>query len=196
MERIISSRNSKILAAPQVEKRKCNCPQTTPCPLDGKCLTENLIYQATVTQDDQTTNCYIGLASTSFKARYYTHKNSFKDEEVNQTSLSKFVRKLTEKNINHTISWKMVDRAQPFSPVTGNCALCNREKFYIMFRPNLADLNSRSEIYANCRHKASALLIKRDRRKRNIAPGWTKTKTIWTNNSTFYEFVSDSHYYI
>ena len=52
MEKIISSRNSKILALPQAEKRKCNCPQNTPCPLDGKFLTENLIYQATVTKDD------------------------------------------------------------------------------------------------------------------------------------------------
>ena len=165
MATIISSKNGKILAVPQTEKRECNCTKNNPCPLDGKCLTENLIYQATVTQADQTTNCYIGLTSTTFKARLGTHKNSFKDEDVNQTSLSKFVRKLKQKNIIHTIGWKMVDRARPFSPVTGKCGLCNREKFFIMFRPTLADLNSRSEIYSNCRHKATALLIKRERKR-------------------------------
>ena len=170
MATIISSRNENFLSVPPTEKRTCNCPKNNPCPLDGKCLSENLIYQATVTQADQTTNCYIGLTSTTFKARLGTHKNSFKDEDANQTSLSKFVRKLKQKNVTHKIGWKMVDRARPFSPVTGKCGLCNREMFFIMFRPTLPDLNSRSEIYANCRHKAAALLIKRER-KRKKAPG-------------------------
>ena len=168
MEAIISARNSKILAAPLLEKRTCSCPRNTPCPLDGKCLLENIIYVATVTQDDQTKNHYTGLCSTTFKARLGIHKQSIKNEAINQTSLSKFIWKLKQKNIQYTLSWKLIDRAKPFSPITGSCALCLREKFYIMFSPASADLNSRSEIYCNCRHKQTVLLIKRERKK---APG-------------------------
>ena len=100
-----------MLAVPQTEKRTCNCTKNNPCPLDGKCLSENPTNQATVNQADLTTNCYIGLTSTTLKARLVTHKNSFKDENANQTSLSKFVNKLKQKNVINTIGWKMVGRA-------------------------------------------------------------------------------------
>ena len=170
MERIIASRNSKLLAAPPSAERTCNCPRNTPCPLDGKCLLENVVYEAKVTQDDQTQNFYTGLCSTTFKTRFGIHKNSFKNEEDNQTSLSKFIWSLKNKNLSYKLSWKLMDQATPFSPVSGNCALCTREKFYILFKPTSADLNSRNEIYNNCRHKIAVLLIKRER-KRKKAPG-------------------------
>ena len=113
MERIISSRNSKILAVPLLEPRTCSCPRNTPCPLDGKCLLENVIYEATVTQDDQTKNCYTGLCSTTFKARLGIHKQSFKNETFDQ-SLSKFIFGLKRKNVEYTLSWKLIDIANPF----------------------------------------------------------------------------------
>ena len=163
MEKIISSRNSKILTVPPPDERTCNCPRNTVCPLDGKCLLKNVIY------DDQTKNCYTGLCSTTFKARFGIHKNSFKNEEDNQTSLSKFIWSLKRKNVGYKLSWKMIDKANPFSPVSENCALCTREKFYILFKPTSADLNSRNELYSNCRHNIAVLLVKRERKKK--APG-------------------------
>ena len=168
MEKIISSRNAKLLTTPPPEERTCCCPRNTPCPLDGKCLLKNVVYEATVTQNDQTENLYTGLCSTTFKARLGVHKHSFKNENDNQTSLSKFVWTLKQKNIGYNIGWRLLDRAEPFSPISGKCALCIHEKFYIMFQPTSADLNSRSEIFSNCRHKISKLLIKRERKK---APG-------------------------
>ena len=139
--------------------------KNTPCPLDEKCLSENVVYEATVTQDDQTKNCYTGLCSTTFKKRLGIHKHSFVSKD-NQTSLSKFIWKLKSKNVGYDITWKLLDQAEPFSPISGKCALCIKEKFYIMFRPTSADLNSRSEIFSNCRHKSLKLLIKRERKKR------------------------------
>jgi hypothetical protein len=168
MEKIISSRNAKLLTTPPPEERTCCCPRNTPCPLDGKCLLKNVVYEATVTQNDQTANLYTGLCSTTFKARLGVHKHSFKNENDNQTSLSKFVWTLKQKNIGYNIGWRLLDRAEPFSPISGKCALRIRENFYIMFQPTSADLNSRSEIFSNCRHKISKLLIKRERKN---APG-------------------------
>lgn len=166
MEAIISGRNAKILASPEIEERVCSCPRNAVCPLDGKCLTKNLIYCATVTEEDQSTRTYTGLTSTTFKARLGVHHQSFRDKEVNQTSLSKHIWDLKSKNIKHTVSWALVDRAKPYSPITGLCNLCIKEKYYIMFRPTQANLNSRSEIYSNCRHKKSVLLIGKEKKKK------------------------------
>ena len=46
-------------------------------------MTKDLIDQATVKQTDGATNTYIGLTSTTFKARLGVHTNSFKDPEAN-----------------------------------------------------------------------------------------------------------------
>ena len=124
------------------------------------------MFLLTVTEEDQTARNYTGLTSTTFKARLGVHNQSFRDRDVNQTSLSKHIWELKDKNIKHTVSWRMVDKAKPFSPVTGVCALCIKEKFYIMFRPTQADLNSRSEIYSNCRHKQAKLLIEKERTRK------------------------------
>ena len=119
------------------------------CPLSEKCLTKDLVYQATVKQTNGGTDTYIGLTSTTFKARLGTHKNSFKDPEANQTSLSNHIWDLKKRKIEHSISWKLVDRAQHFSPVSGKCQLCIKEKLYILFHQEMASLNSKNEIYAN-----------------------------------------------
>ena len=54
----------------------------------------------------------------------------------------------------------MIGRAQPFSPISGNCNLCNLEKYYIMFKPNMATLNKKEEINNWCPHKEKMLLDK------------------------------------
>ena len=164
MERIISSRNTKILTDCPAQSKTCNCSKNTVCPLDGNCQVDNLVYQTTVEAENDTKEYYIGLASTTFKARWHTHKSSIKNEEVNQTSLSRHIRKLEKKNIKYKLSWKLVDRAKPFSPVSGVCGLCTKEKFYILFRPEMATINSRDEAYSNCRHKLPRLLVERKSR--------------------------------
>ena len=164
MEKIISSRNSKILAKNDSEDRSCSCPKNATCPLDNKCLSENIVYQATVKTNTQT-DTYIGLCSTDFKKRLAVHKHSFISDD-NQTSLSKHIKKLKNTNTNYELSWKLVAKAKPFSPVSGTCNLCIKEKFYIFFKPEMATLNDRNEIYSNCRHKKPALLVKKKRKKK------------------------------
>ena len=141
----------------------------TPSPLEGQCLRKNIIYQATVTQEDKSEETYTGLCSTEFKKRLGVHKNSFKYEDKNQTSLSKFIWDLKRKNKKFEVTWKILDRGEPFSPITNKCALCDKEKFYILFRPKSASINSRDEIFSSCRHKLSKLLIPKERKK--VGPG-------------------------
>ena len=53
MSQIIAGKNAKILNHSGNQKRTCSCPSTKICPLDRKCLTDNLVYQATVTHPDK-----------------------------------------------------------------------------------------------------------------------------------------------
>ena len=137
------------------------------CPLDKKCLTKNLIYQATVTKPNHDSKNYIGLSSTEFKSRLAVHKNSSKTPESCQTSLSKHIHDLNKEGIQPTVTWKLIDRGKPYSPVSGVCQLCLKEKFYILFKPEMAALNSRNKIFNSCRHKRSVLLVKEDRKRKS-----------------------------
>ena len=67
---------------------------------------------------------------------------------------------LKDGGVDYEVSWKIIDRAIPFSPVTGICALCTLEKYYILLKPSLGSINKRDEINTGCRHKSSMLLYK------------------------------------
>ena len=116
-----------------------------------------------MTQSNQKNRNYIGLASTDFKARLGQHKQTFKDKNKSQTSISNYKHELKSKKIDFEISWRIVDKGRTFTPVTNVCNLCNKEKFQILFNSVLADLNSKSEFFSYCRHKRSRLLEKRPR---------------------------------
>ena len=159
MSSVISARNAKLLAAPPApEGKTCSCPKTKSCPLGGKCLSESMVYRTTIAQENTKVNTYTGLTCNTFKKRLYAHEQSFKNPEKKQTSLSKHIRNLKAKKVKHTIKWEQVDRAKTYSPVSGICALCTKEKFYITFKPGINPLNSKSEMFANCRHKKRLLL--------------------------------------
>ena len=177
MKTIISSHNSKIIrksGAPSVE-RTCNCRKKENCPLEGKCLVDNLIYQATITPtptqnpnppgtptSTQTQNLtYIGLTSTTFKERLGNHKKSFNHRKyIKETTLSQKRWQLKDEGIECDVSWKLIERAQPYSPITGLCALCTLEKYYIIFKPELATINKKNEVNNHCFHKVPVLLDK------------------------------------
>ena len=62
-------------------------------------------------------------------------------------------------NIPHEIKWTVRDRGPPYNPSTGSCRLCLLEKYHIMFEPEKATLNQRSEFFSHCWHKAPQLLV-------------------------------------
>ena len=160
IEKIISSKNAKVLLKDleEVDKKECSCPKNKICPMGGKCLNKNIIYNAEITSNNEVNN-YIGLCSTSFKSRLSVHKQSFKNSNINQTSLSKHIIKLQREKIEYSINWKIIDRGRTFSPISNNCQLCTKEAYHIIFNPELSNLNSRNEIFNSCRHRKGALLI-------------------------------------
>ena len=105
------------------------------------------MYQAKVEVENKETKFYIGQTATDFKHRLSTHTFSFNNRDINQTSLSQYIWEVKDQGIEYQISWKIVDRGRKFSPVNGVCQLCITEAYYINFHPEMATLNSRSEIF-------------------------------------------------
>ena len=170
MQKIISSKNAKTLNPRKSPEKTCNCRQNSLCPLQGKCTEKNVIYKATVKQTNGKTNTYIGNTSTEFKSRLAVHQHSFKYSEKNQTSLSQFIHDLKNQNLEHDLTWEIIDKGKPFSPVSNKCDLCTKEKFHILLQSNPEQLNKRSEIFSHCMHKRSSLLVPREKKKKRT-PG-------------------------
>ena len=76
------------------------------------------------------------------------------------TTLSKHIWELKREGVPYTVSWKILARGRVFNPITKICQLCLKEKYLIMFAPEGATLNKRSELYNTCRHRLKQLLGK------------------------------------
>ena len=156
----IDAHNKRQMKKEQTQENECNCRRKDNCPVDGKCLQASIVYQASVIASNQTTATYIGLSETSFKTRYNNHKQSFNKENLkNVTELSKHIWKLKQDKIEHRIKWTIVGKARAYNNRTKKCNLCNLEKFFIIYRSEMATLNKKSELVSTCRHKRKFLLI-------------------------------------
>ena len=167
LSRKISAHNSKILneKTEKVQeiatKPECNCRKKVECPVENKCLQSGVVYQATITRGDKKVDTYIGLSAPPFKDQWRNHNSSFKTRNPeNATGLSKYIWGLKDQKISYEISWKIVSRAKPFNHVTNVCNLCTREKYFIIFKPEMASVNKQTEIAGPCLHKHSKLLAK------------------------------------
>ena len=161
MAQIISVHNKRIINTNFNEKKndppsqKCNCRKKADCPLNGNCQQKNVIYQATVTrQDNGKQETYVGLTENEFKTRYNGHKSSFNNEsKKTSTTLSEYVWELKSRKIDFITSWKVLSTAKPFSPESKKCNLCLTEKYYIIRHPHISSLNKRNELASKCRHR-------------------------------------------
>ena len=96
---------------------------------------------------------------TNFKARWRNHQTSFNNEKSkNGTELSKYIWALKNKNERYTIGWKILEKAKPYTNLTGKCQLCTAEKHFIITKPELATLNKRNERVSACRHRRKFIL--------------------------------------
>ena len=100
------------------------------------------------------TSSYVGMTGITFKTRYYNHINSLKNKRYkNETELSKYIWKLKEKEVEHTITWKEQRKLNTCQRRSGLCNLCIEEKVEILLsqaKPS-TQLNRRFEV-STCRH--------------------------------------------
>ena len=165
MKQIVSAHNTKLIKQTEQQQqdvvtKTCNCQKNAaPCPLEGNCLIKGVVYHATVTENlSQKTENYIGLTDNTFKERHRNHKKLFKNAKYKtETELSVHLWKLKQQKIEYTIKWKVIHRGKSFNPVSKICQLCTKEKYYLIFKPNLCSLNENKEFGAHCRHQKKLL---------------------------------------
>ena len=155
MKEHVEKHNRKVLQPTddREDVKTCNCRKTDHCPLQGKCLSKAIIYQAEVkTHTDE--KVYYGLTERRFKERFYEHRTSFNNKAyAERTELSKYVWKLKEEGKDYSIKWSIKMRAHPYRSGSKRCDLCLCEKTFIAMGEQGKMLNSRSEILGKCRHR-------------------------------------------
>ena len=159
----ISKHNFKIFKSQNTAQAQdgCNCRSSLgPCPFNGNCKAESLVYKAEVTDENENVATYTGLTGNSFKKRHYRHRQSFNNRKLeHDTTLSSYIWSLKDEDKSYRIHWSLKGRAPKFSPITKKCRLCIKEKYHIIFQPEGASLNRRSELFSTCRHRLSDLLV-------------------------------------
>ena len=155
MKAIIAGHNKRILAAErsETEEKLCNCRDKAACPVGNACLKSAVIYKASVTSTEGVKE-YVGLAETTFKARFTNHKSDLTHKEkgtTKGTTLSKHVWSLKSAATPHTIKWEICKQTQPYKCGSRRCDLCVSEKLEILTSKSKL-LNKRSEILNKCRH--------------------------------------------
>ena len=171
MGNIIKNHNRKILNEhnePDSSQKRCNCRNKDLCPLDGKCLTNNVIYKATVTTSSEITNTYIGMTENDFKTRYNNHKLSFNDRKhSHDTVLSRRIWELKDTNTSYDLKWRIIKRANAYHGNPSRCNLCLSEKLCILNTQDVSLLNKKSELVTKCRHENKFFATNHRKRRAN-----------------------------
>ena len=162
---IINNHNMNILHQNNETKDECNCRNKKYCPLGGKCLSPNIVYQGKINPSQPSYNekVYFGVAEKSFKDRFYNHTKSFTHEDyTNDTELSKEYWDIKRNNFIPKVTWIIVRECPPYSLSKRKCYLCLNEKLEINSYKGNNLLNKRSELINNCRHLNKYTLLRHD----------------------------------
>ena len=134
MTRITKSHNNKLIyPTANTDEMRCNSRTKSECPLNGKFQPKSIVCKASITAPNMPTRHYFELCETEFKARFYNHRSSFKDQQkMNATELSKAVWDYKNRGIEPLISWSIIRKAAAFKSGAKCCNLCLAEKLAIL----------------------------------------------------------------
>ena len=133
------------------------------CPVPGKCTMTDVCYRCGVVRgDNHTCENYTGQTCRTIKKRIGEHLGDarrFKPDKPSGSRLSQYIGNLFFNQILHTLNWTILSQTRHFSPVSNFCLLCNVEKTFIIYNPEISSLNSRNELFGFCFHKERYLLL-------------------------------------
>ena len=124
--------------------------------MKGVSLTENVVYYARISCDDETykPKFYKGICETTFRKRYDNHEKSFDAEKnKNDTKLSTEYWKLASKKLHPRISLNIKGNYKSYNPNSKRSSVCLQEKLEIVDDPEEILLNKSSEEISQCRHR-------------------------------------------
>ena len=165
MKSVIKYHNMNVLNNTAEIEEGCNCRNRNNCPLDGKCLTPNIIYEAQImsNQPNFKQKVYIGTAETDFKQSFNNHTKSFNLEHYeNDTELSKEYWAIKRNHFTPIVTWRIIRKCATFNTTKRKCYLCLNEKLEIASYKGDNLLNKRSELINKCRHQNKFTLLRHD----------------------------------
>ena len=148
---IISGHNKFVLSKDnsQQNTRTCNCRQRNACPLNGTCLTSNIIYSGEVINlTDNQSRPYVGLTLDTFKERLGVHNQGINHRSYSSScELTKHVWQLRDSGKAFGVRWNILEHVKG-RLIGGQCRLCVTEKLHIIEHPNYGDglLNSNADM--------------------------------------------------
>ena len=179
----IKQHNKKVIRDSKEEvKKRCTCHKANECPLENDCNHSSAIYQGIVhdlgEQDKlnkkendaleemkakeefkhKQTEKYVGSTGEKFKTCWYKHMSDFRIRDNAKTELGKYIWKMKDYKRRYRIEWKILAKTAIYNSDTNICNLCNKEKFFILFRPETSTLNKRDEILSKCPHRRGKLI--------------------------------------
>ena len=158
MASIMAAHNRRILK-PNDVTFGCNCRDRSKCPLDGKCLTPQIVYKAVVTNEvNDEKKVYIGVSGTTFKEHFRNHTRDVTHKKYKAyTDLAKCAWDLKGSGIK-PIKFGCVRKIYG-RPKESFCQLCLTEKLLILkYDDHNNLLNERTELFKKCRHTNKYLL--------------------------------------
>ena len=160
---IINKHNKTVLDPPTNNwERTCNCINSETCPLQQKCLINNIMYKATITsnQDNYHHKIYYGINETKFKQTYPNHIKSFRHEKhQSETELSNELWSIKNNSYIPNIVWEILQKHHTYYPNIKRCSLCLNEKLKIARYKGQNLPNKRSEIINKCCHQNKFALV-------------------------------------
>ena len=139
---VINNYKKKVLNNTAETEESCNCRNKNNYPLDGKCLTLNIIYEAQITSNqlNYKQKVYIGTAETDFKHRFNNHTKSFNLEHYeNDTELSKEYWTIKRNHFTPKVTWRIIRKCAPFNTTKRMLSVCQLK--------SLKSLHTKETIY-------------------------------------------------
>ena len=166
MKNMINRHNKKIINPPKDDiARTCNCIRKHQCPLNEKCIINNVLYKASITPNEENpkTKIYYGVCETAFKRRYANHKKAFnKIKCQTDTELSNEYWNVISANKTSSVSWEFLGTHKSYNQSFKRCLLCLNKKLAIALPKEFNMLNKGPEIMSKCRHKNKYMLASYD----------------------------------
>ena len=142
---IINTHNKIVINSPEDNiARTFNCIRKKQCPLNEKCLTNNVLYKASITTNEENpkTKIFYGVTETAFKLRYANHKKTLNNIKYqNDTKLSNGYRNKISANKTSSISWKILGTHKSFNQSSKQCLLCLNYLLFIYLFIYFANTN-------------------------------------------------------
>ena len=119
--------NEKISSGEKNSIKGCKCREN-PCPLNGNCEVNNIVYKASVICEQEEEKVYYGLTSTKFIERFRNHKSSFTHRNRHITTLSKEVWRLKNIRKSPQVKFSIFKCTNTIQAGGKKCNVCLFEK--------------------------------------------------------------------